>query len=149
MLGEPDEVVIIVHNFGDVIPPSELFGIFSPFKRLRPGAPVSRDASNLGLGLFIAIVAGRFAMGATGTDTGGSIRQPAAFSGIVGIKPTLGLISRSGIIPIAHSQDTAGPMARTVRDAALETAGVVRRTADVRERAGGRMRRVQDFVVDA
>jgi signal transduction histidine kinase len=54
LLGEPEEVVIIVHNFGDVIPPSELFGIFSPFKRLRPGAPVSRDASNLGLGLFIA-----------------------------------------------------------------------------------------------
>ena len=54
LLGERQEVVIIVHNFGDVIPPSEIFGIFSPFKRLKPGSPVSRDASNLGLGLFIA-----------------------------------------------------------------------------------------------
>jgi len=54
LLGERQEVVIIVHNFGDAIPPSEIFGIFSPFKRLRPGSPVSRDASNLGLGLFIA-----------------------------------------------------------------------------------------------
>lgn len=54
LLGELEEVVIVVHNFGDVIPPSEIFGIFSPFKRLKAGAPVSRDASNLGLGLFIA-----------------------------------------------------------------------------------------------
>ncbi len=54
LLGELDEVVIIVHNFGNVIPPSEIFGIFSPFKRLRPGEPASRDASSLGLGLFIA-----------------------------------------------------------------------------------------------
>lgn len=56
---------------------------------------------------------------AVGTETDGSIVCPAAMNGIVGIKPTLGLISRSGIIPIAHSQDTAGPMARTVTDAAL------------------------------
>ncbi len=55
---------------------------------------------------------------AVGTETDGSIICPAANNGIVGIKPTLGLISRSGIIPIAHSQDTAGPMARTVADAA-------------------------------
>ena len=54
LIGEPEEVVIIVHNFGDVIPPSEIFGIFSPFKRLKPGSPVTRDASNLGLGLYIA-----------------------------------------------------------------------------------------------
>jgi amidase len=56
---------------------------------------------------------------AVGTETDGSILSPSSFTGIVGIKPTLGLISRSGIIPIAHSQDTAGPMARTVRDAAV------------------------------
>lgn len=56
---------------------------------------------------------------AVGTETDGSVVCPAAMCGIVGIKPTLGLISRSGIIPIAHSQDTAGPMARSVRDAAL------------------------------
>ncbi|MGH8495639.1 MAG: amidase [Gammaproteobacteria bacterium] len=56
---------------------------------------------------------------AIGTETDGSIICPAAINGIVGIKPTLGLVSRDGIIPIAHSQDTAGPMARSVRDAAL------------------------------
>jgi amidase len=56
---------------------------------------------------------------AIGTETDGSIVCPASANGVVGIKPTLGLISRSGIIPIAHSQDTAGPMARTVSDAAI------------------------------
>jgi amidase len=56
---------------------------------------------------------------AVGTETDGSIVCPSNANGIVGIKPTLGLISRAGIIPIAHSQDTAGPMARTVRDAAI------------------------------
>jgi amidase len=54
-----------------------------------------------------------------GTETDGSIVSPSSTCGIVGIKPTLGLVSRSGIIPIAHSQDTAGPMTRTVSDAAL------------------------------
>ena len=54
-----------------------------------------------------------------GTETNGSIVCPASVNGIVGIKPTLGLVSRSGIIPIAHSQDTAGPMGRTVKDAAI------------------------------
>jgi amidase len=56
---------------------------------------------------------------AIGTETDGSIVCPSSANGIVGIKPTLGLVSRSGIIPIAHSQDTAGPMARSVRDAAI------------------------------
>ena len=56
---------------------------------------------------------------AVGTETDGSIVCPSSANGIVGIKPTLGLISRAGIVPIAHSQDTAGPMARTVRDAAI------------------------------
>ncbi len=56
---------------------------------------------------------------AVGTETDGSIVCPAAMNGVVGIKPTVGLVSGSGIIPIAHSQDTAGPMARTVADAAL------------------------------
>jgi amidase len=54
-----------------------------------------------------------------GTETGGSIMCPSSINGVVGIKPTVGLWSRSGIIPISHSQDTAGPMARTVRDAAV------------------------------
>ncbi|MEA3001955.1 MAG: amidase [Sphingomonadales bacterium] len=56
---------------------------------------------------------------AIGTETDGSITCPAAINGIVGFKPTVGLVSRSRIVPISHSQDTAGPMARTVRDAAL------------------------------
>jgi len=56
---------------------------------------------------------------AVGTETDGSVTSPASFNGLVGIKPTLGLVSRSGIIPIAHSQDTAGPMTRTVADAAI------------------------------
>ena len=66
-----------------------------------------------------AAVAAGFCTTAIGTETDGSVVCPAAMNGIVGIKPTLGLVSRSGIIPIAHSQDTAGPMARTVTDAAL------------------------------
>lgn len=56
---------------------------------------------------------------AVGTETNGSVVCPSSVTGIVGIKPTLGLVSRSGIIPIAHSQDTAGPMGRTVKDAAI------------------------------
>jgi amidase len=65
-----------------------------------------------------AAVAANLCAAAVGTETDGSIVSPSSFNGIVGIKPTLGLVSRCGIIPIAHSQDTAGPMARTVADAA-------------------------------
>ena len=64
-------------------------------------------------------VAANLAAVAVGTETDGSIICPAQTNGVVGIKPTLGLVSRAGIIPIAHSQDTAGPMARTVSDAAI------------------------------
>jgi amidase len=66
-----------------------------------------------------AAVAANLCAAAVGTETDGSIICPSQTNGIVGIKPTLGLISRSGIVPIAHSQDTAGPMARTVADAAI------------------------------
>ena len=64
-------------------------------------------------------IAASLATIAVGTETDGSVICPSATCGIVGIKPTLGLVSRSGIIPIAHSQDTAGPMCRTVADAAI------------------------------
>ena len=69
-------------------------------------------------GSAVAVAAGLVPV-AVGTETDGSILCPAAMNGIVGVKPTLGLVSRRGIVPIAHSQDTAGPMARTVADAAL------------------------------
>ncbi len=62
---------------------------------------------------------------AVGTETDGSVTCPASMNGIVGLKPTLGFVSRSGIIPIAHSQDTAGPMGRTVEDVALLFGGMV------------------------
>src|ERR1043166_9084659 len=65
-----------------------------------------------------AAVSANLCLVAVGTETDGSIVCPSGTCGVVGIKPTLGVVSRSGIIPIAHSQDTAGPMARTVRDAA-------------------------------
>lgn len=66
-----------------------------------------------------AATSANFAAAAVGTETDGSVVCPSSANGLVGIKPTLGLISRAGIIPIAHSQDTAGPMARTVSDAAI------------------------------
>ena len=66
-----------------------------------------------------AAVAANFCAAAVGTETDGSITCPASINGIVGIKPTIGLVSRAGIVPIAHSQDTAGPMTRTVTDAAI------------------------------
>jgi len=64
-------------------------------------------------------VSGNLCVVAVGTETNGSVVSPASVNGLVGIKPTVGLVSRSGIIPISKTQDTAGPMARTVRDAAI------------------------------
>src|SRR5262245_6560534 len=79
---------------------------------------LDRNPSGSSSGSAVAVAANLCAV-AVGTETDGSIVSPSSYNGIVGIKPTLGLISRSGIIPIAHSQDTAGPMARTVTDAAI------------------------------
>jgi amidase len=79
---------------------------------------LDRNPCGSSSGTGAAIAANLAAIG-VGTETDGSIVCPSGANGLVGIKPTLGLISRSGIIPIAHSQDTAGPMARTVNDAAL------------------------------
>jgi amidase len=78
---------------------------------------LDRNPCGSSSGSAVAVAAG-LALVAVGTETDGSIVCPASVNGIVGIKPTLGLVSRSGIIPIAASQDTAGPMARTVADAA-------------------------------
>jgi amidase len=83
-------------------------------------------------------VAANLCAAAVGTETDGSIVCPSSANSIVGIKPTLGLISRAGIIPIAHSQDTAGPMARTVRDACLLLA--VLAGVDPRDEATGAAR---------
>src|SRR4051794_5470422 len=79
---------------------------------------LDRNACGSSSGTGTAIAANLAAIG-IGTETDGSVVCPSSASGLVGIKPTLGLISRAGIIPIAHSQDTSGPMARTVRDAAI------------------------------
>lgn len=79
---------------------------------------LDRTPSGSSSGSAVAAAAGSCAA-AVGTETNGSIISPASICGVVGLKPTVGLVSRAGIIPIAHSQDTAGPMARTVADAAV------------------------------
>lgn len=99
---------------------------------------LDRNPSGSSAGSGAAVSANLCAV-AIGTETDGSIVSPATVCGIVGLKPTLGLISRSGIIPIAHSQDTAGPMTRTVADAAIllgALAGFDERDAVTRESAG-------------
>jgi amidase len=74
-----------------------------------------------------AAIAANLAAAGVGTETDGSIVCPSGANGLVGLKPTVGLVSRSGIIPISHTQDTAGPMTRTVADAAVLLAGMVGR----------------------
>jgi aspartyl-tRNA(Asn)/glutamyl-tRNA(Gln) amidotransferase subunit A len=91
-------------------------GAINPWKRKGDNRPLAPGGSSGG---SAAAVAARTALGATGTDTGGSIRQPAAFCGIVGMKPTYGRCSRWGIVAFASSLDQAGPFARTVRDTAI------------------------------
>ncbi|MFO7941642.1 MAG: amidase family protein [Bacillota bacterium] len=85
---------------------------------LNPYGPAEFDVGGSSSG-SAAAVAAEFSPLAVGTETSGSILSPASRNSLVGIKPTVGLISRRGVIPISHSQDTAGPMATTVADAAL------------------------------
>jgi amidase len=99
---------------------------------------LDRNCSGSSSGSGAAIAANLAAI-AVGTETDGSIVSPASICGLVGIKPTLGVVSRNGIIPIAHSQDTAGPMARTVTDAAIllnALAGVDERDPITKESVG-------------
>ncbi|NAZ38325.1 Asp-tRNA(Asn)/Glu-tRNA(Gln) amidotransferase subunit GatA [Rubellimicrobium sp. CFH 75288] len=88
----------------------------NPWRRRDDPAPLTPGGSSGG---SAAAVAAGLCAAATGTDTGGSIRQPAAFTGIVGLKPTYGRVSRWGIVAFASSLDQAGPMTRDVRDAAI------------------------------
>ena len=93
----------------------------NPWQREGDNRPLVPGGSSGG---SASAVSGRLCLGATGTDTGGSIRQPAAFCGIVGMKPTYGRCSRWGIVAFASSLDQAGPMTRTVRDAAILLGGM-------------------------
>ena len=88
----------------------------NPWRRQGDETPLTPGGSSGG---SAAAVAADLCIAATGTDTGGSIRQPAAFTGIVGIKPTYGRVSRWGVVAYASSLDQAGPMTKSVRDAAI------------------------------
>jgi aspartyl-tRNA(Asn)/glutamyl-tRNA(Gln) amidotransferase subunit A len=95
---------------------SYLGPVVSPWRRRGTDSKLVPGGSSGG---SAAAVAANLCIGATGTDTGGSIRQPAAFCGVVGLKPTYGRCSRWGIVAFASSLDQAGPLARTVRDCAI------------------------------
>ena len=115
---------------------------------LNPYGPGQFDVGGSSSGSGAA-VASSFATAAIGTETSGSILSPASANSIVGIKPTVGLISRYGIIPISHSQDTAGPMAKSVTDAAIllgVLTGVDERDPVTRTSARGAHRNYRQFL---
>jgi amidase len=105
------------------------------------GIPIV-DPGGSSSGSAVAVAAGLCAA-SIGTETSGSLLHPASRNGLVTVKPTVGLISRAGIVPIAHSQDTAGPMTRTVRDAAVLLN--VLAAKDPRDPATERQRRPADY----
>ena len=105
---------------------------------------LDRNPSGSSSGSAVAVAASLCAV-AVGTETDGSIVSPSSVNGIVGIKPTVGLVSRSGIVPISRTQDTAGPMARTVRDAAILLGVLAAVDSDDAAAAEGRDRVAVDY----
>jgi indoleacetamide hydrolase len=105
------ELAFGISGYNEGFPTTPPLGTRNPYDRTRmPGG------SSSGTG---AAIGGRLAPGGLGSDTGGSVRIPAALCGVAGLRPTLGRYSQQAITPIAHSRDTAGPMAQTVADVAL------------------------------
>jgi amidase len=105
---------------------------------------LDRNPSGSSSGSGVAVTANLCAV-AVGTETDGSIVSPSSVNGIVGIKPTVGLVSRAGIIPISVSQDTAGPMARTVRDAAILLSAIAGVDPDDKATANGEEKAFADY----
>jgi amidase len=116
---------------------------YSP-KLMAHGAPVVLPGGS-SAGSAVAVAAGLCAA-AIGTETSGSLLSPATQNGLVTVKPTVGLISRSGILPISHSQDTAGPLTRTVRDSAILLNVLAARDPD--DPATHLLQRPQDYTAD-
>lgn len=105
---------------------------------------LDRNPCGSSSGSGVAVAANLCAV-AVGTETDGSILSPSSVNGIVGMKPTVGLVSRSGIIPISHSQDTAGPMARTVHDAAILLGALAGADPEDRATAAGKGKGAADY----
>ena len=115
------ELAFGISGYNEGFPTTPPLGTRNPYDRARmPGG------SSSGTG---AAIGARLAPGGVGSDTGGSVRIPAALCGVAGLRPTLGRYSQEAITPIAHSRDTAGPMAQTVADVALLDAVVTGGTA--------------------
>jgi amidase len=106
---------------------------------------LNRTPSGSSSGSAVAVAAG-LCVAAVGSETDGSIVSPASINGIVGLKPTVGLVSRRGIVPISHTQDTAGPLTRSVRDAAILLGAMAEPDAKVPAGAAARGRFEPDYV---